>query len=112
MTDIKIIERREVKRDYGFLGTEAIIDHHKHGRLLIADGYGQMDGARGGMVRWEHGMVIKLQPADTFASLEAGAWNESTTLMQAVRAGYDDTRPLQNWDGHMIRAAAKAGSLL
>lgn len=49
---------------------------------------------RGGAYRWDHGAAFQLRPDDTFESLRAEAWNEDTTLFQAVAAGYDDDRPL------------------
>jgi hypothetical protein len=90
---IKLIDSREIDRDYGFAGTEAIVEQPEYGRLLIADGYGEK-GLCGGMVRWEHGIAIQLQPGDDFASLDAGGWNDAMCLRQAVLAGYDDTRPV------------------
>ena len=93
MKKINVIETRSVKRDYGFRGTEAIIDHPKHGRLLVVDGYGGTDSPRGGCVRWEHGKVIRLRDDDTCDDLETTKWNSQMSVLEAVLAGYDDTRP-------------------
>lgn len=81
--------------DYGFERTAAIIDHKKHGRILITDGFGGMDQLCGGMVRWSHGMAIKLQPMDaSIDELENKMWNYHMTLLEAILAGQDETRPI------------------
>lgn len=110
MSKVTIIERRNVERDYGFSGTEAIIDHPANGRMLLCDGFGGIDTLAGGVVRWTHGIAIKLQDSDTFETLDGAPWTNGVTLMQAVQKGYDDTRPVLDWDGLAIaRAAAAAG---
>ncbi|MFA5633414.1 MAG: hypothetical protein WC997_18140 [Porticoccaceae bacterium] len=107
---IAIVARRDIERDYGFRGTEAIIDHPKHGRLLLCDGFGGKDTLAGGTVRWTHGMAVKLEDDDTFDALDSTEWSVGTTLMQAVKGGYDDARPILDWDGLTIaRVAAAAG---
>ena len=98
-----VIETRDVERDYGFRGTNAIIDHPKHGRLLVCDGFGGMDTLRGGAVRWEHGIVVLLRADDTFATIDP-TWDY-------VRHGYDDDRPIQMWGGQAIASLAKACGL-
>lgn len=107
----KLIEKREVTRDYGFDGIDAIVDHPTHGRLLIMDGFGGTDTLKGGAVRWEHGMAIKLQDGDTIDGLINGEWNDYTTLMGAVIAGHDDSRPILEWDGDMVESVAKSVGL-
>jgi hypothetical protein len=102
-----IIEKRKVERDFGFLGTDAIIDHEKHGRLLIRDGYGGENGMQGGAVRFQHGMVVKLCTSDTFADLDKD-WNEFTSVFDAVVNGYDTARPIKDWDGKMITKLAES----
>lgn len=110
MQKITLIERRDVKRNYGFAGTEAVIDHPTHGRMLLCDGFGGIDSISGGTVRWAHGMAIKLHDGDTFETLDGAQWTNDVTLMQATQHGYDDTRPVLDWDGLAIaRAAAAAG---
>lgn len=52
---ITVVESRTVERDYGFNGTEAVLDHPKHGRVLLCDGYGGENTLAGGAVRWSHG---------------------------------------------------------
>lgn len=106
----KLIESESVERDYGFAGTIAIVEHSTHGRLLIQDGYGEMD-LRGGMVRWEHGMVIKLQPADTIESLRADMGKVPVSDWERMVHGYDDARPVLGWDGRMVAAIAKSAGL-
>lgn len=110
MSKATVIEKRNIKRDYGFDGVEAIVDHPKHGRLLVCDGFGGMDSLRGGAVRFEHGIVCKLHDDDTFAALDA-AWNDVTTIMAAVTTGYDDSRPVLEWDGMMVAKLAEGCGL-
>lgn len=108
---IKVIEIKSVEREYGFEGKIAIIDHDKHGRLLIVDGFGGMDELCGGMVRWRHGSVFKLHPDDALNSLDRGEWNEFMTLMEAVQRDADKSRPRLDWSGHMCAALAKRAHL-
>lgn len=90
----KLIESRQVERDYGTNGTDAIVESESGQRYLIQDAFGGIGTLAGGAVRWQHGIVIQLQPGDTFESLESGEWNESTSLWDAVTGGYDDSRPV------------------
>ena len=89
----KLIEAEKVERDYGFTGTNAIVESDGK-RLLICDGFGGMDSLQGGAVRWRHGMAIELKPEDTIESLRAGEWNETTTHWDAVIHGRDKDRPI------------------
>jgi hypothetical protein len=106
----KIIQRRDVQRDYGFWGVDAIIEHPKHGRVLIRDGFGGRGNADR-MVRWECGIVIKLQPDDTFESLESQMHSLGTTVRAAAERGYDPLRPVLPWDGDAVRRLAKGAGL-
>lgn len=110
MSKAIIIEQRSVERDYGFRGVEAIVEHEKHGRLLVCDGFGGKDSLRGGAVRFEHGMVCKLLDDDTFEQLDAD-WNDYTTVNSAVQSGYDGSRPVLDWSGHVIAGLAKSCGL-
>ncbi len=108
---ITIIDKIDVTRDYGMPGTAAIIDHPAHGRMMLCDGFGGLDTLQGGAVRWRHGVAIKLQPADTFASLATTPWNDWMPLLQAVKSGYDDTRPVLDWRGDAVAATAASAGL-
>ena len=108
---LKIIEKNEVKREYGFTGTEAIIEHPDHGRLYIADGFGGIDTLAGGNVRYQHGILIKLKKGDTLNSLKNSQWNDHTTLFDAVCHGYDENRKVLEWDGFAIEKLAESLSL-
>lgn len=110
---IKVVERRTVKRDYDFDGVEAIIDHPKHGRLFICDGFAGVGSLRGGAVRWEHGFVAKLKADDTFAALDAEDQRYvcPQALLSVIEAGQDDERPILEWDGHAVDRVAKAAGL-
>ena len=108
---VTLIEKQTVLLEYGFKGTLAIVDHPVLGRLLLTDGYGGENTPRGGAVRWEHGRVAQLQPGDTLESLRADNWNRITRLLNAVINGYDDTRPLKNWNGLAIEQIAQQAGL-
>ncbi len=106
ISESKVIERREVTRDYGFSGVEAIVDHAKFGRILLCDGYGEK-GLSGGCVRWEHGLVVSLMPDDSFEKLDSD-WNYCNSILDAACAGYDVDRKILNLKGHMIHNMAKS----
>ncbi|ELA9292952.1 hypothetical protein QUO15_004414 [Vibrio parahaemolyticus] len=106
-----LIEKEHVIRDYGFSGINAIIDHPKYGRLLLRDGYGGEGSIQGGAVRWRHGIALKLKAEDTLDSLKNTHWNDETSLFFAVINGYDDQRPVQDWDGIIIKNIAKSVGL-
>lgn len=103
-----ILERSNERGAYGMPAETMIVEHPEYGRLLLVEGYGGESQPMGGAYRWEHGVACRLRPGDTLESLHAGAWNEGTTLYQAVVAGYDDTRPVLDWTGHMVRKVADA----
>ena len=90
---VKLIEAETVTRAYDFRGTDAIVESDGN-RLLICDGFGGVDSLRGGAVRWEHGLVIRLQPDDTIESLKRAMWNECTSHWLAIVSGYDRSRPI------------------
>jgi len=105
----KLIESQSVTRDYGMSGTEAVVESNDGQRYLICDGFGGVDDLRGGAVRWEHGIVVKLQPDDTLECLKSKQWNDIVTLWQAVTQGHDDSRPVL--EGITPTAMAKACGL-
>ena len=107
---INVIESEDVERDYGFDGTIAIIDHPEHGRLLIQDGYAEHDIC-GGCVRWSHGIAIRIMADDTLDGLRDQAWSESMDLLDAVKSGCDESRPVLLWTGAMVASVAKAAGL-
>lgn len=106
MNGMKIIDQRNVVRDYGFDGHEIIIDHPDYGRILIMDGYGGESTPGGGCVRWTHGKAVLLHNNDTFAVLDA-SWNDDTSVYGAMINGYDDTRPVLQWPGNAIASMAE-----
>ena len=101
-----IVETETVERDYGMRGTNMILDHPRHGRLLVCDGYGGVGSVDGGAVRWRHGAVYQLLPGDTLAGLRSATVETgsagSMTLMDRMRHGYDDRRPILDWAGYVI----------
>jgi len=90
----KLIESVSVERDYGRTGTDAIVEANDGERYLIRDGFGGVDSLEGGAVRWSNGALYHLQPEDTIASLQSEAWNETTSVWDAVVAGFDGSRPV------------------
>jgi len=109
MTDL-LVETQAVERDYGFDGTQAIIDTN-NGRLLIKDGYGGVDTLAGGCVRWRHGAAYALQPGDTFKSMSAKfgtCYGKDVSILSAVFEQADEARPyLPYWSGDAIAAVAR-----
>lgn len=102
----KLIETASVERDYGFRGTQVIIDSEKHGRLFIEDGFGGMDSLAGGQVRWNHGMAVKVSPNATI---------ESLTSLEITESGFV-FRPIENldplpWNGFIIASIAASVGL-
>ncbi len=105
-----IVEHVEITRDYGLMGHEAIIDHPKYGRLLIQDSFGGMDSLQGGRVSFKFGLLIQLHADDTFQTI-TGVWNDYMDLGEAVRQGYDNSRPVMAWTGYMIEKLAESAGL-
>ena len=107
----KVIETGSQDKAYGMMRDYMIVEHPEHGRLLIVEGFGG-DDVEGQMYRWRHGVVAQIKGSDTMETLEAGEWNEHTSLLDAVLAGVDTERPMLDWDGIMIErmvdACAKA----
>jgi len=106
--ETKIVEKETLERAYGFQGVQAIIDHDKHGRLLVLDGFGGMDTLQGGAVRFRHGMVIRLKNTDTLSNLKNQNWNNHESLLSAVLQGCDDDRPVLDWSGSMVSKLAES----
>lgn len=106
MTNITVIEQRDVTRDYDLIGSETIIDHPKHGRLLVTDGFGGIDSPCGGAVRFDHGLVVSLKKEDTFNDLNC-PWNDYMDTHKAVINGFDSGRPVLNWNGSAITSLSK-----
>jgi hypothetical protein len=100
-----IIEQQTLEADYGFAATEAVVDHEKHGRIYICEGYGGEDSLAGGCVRWKHGTVIKLGNEDTLENLKSREWNEGTSYYSAMKSGYYGE--ILNWTGHAVEGLAK-----
>jgi hypothetical protein len=105
---ISVVESDTSTGLYDMLQGRMVVDHPTHGRLLLVEGFGGMDSLQGGQYRWMHGYAVRLQPGDTLASLDLKEWNEWTSLYTAVMAGYDKTRPVLEWSGHMIASVARA----
>lgn len=103
MTKIKLIEQETVERAYGILGTNAILEHNKYGRMLAMDAFGGIDTLAGGTVRWMHGMAIKLRNNDTLESIN----NMHPDLRTSMLLAYDKQRPVLTLRGQELEAIAK-----
>jgi hypothetical protein len=97
-TTARLVESRTREAQYGFSCREAIIEHPTMGRLWIGQNWGS-DGLNGKLILWKYGVVVKLIPTDSFATLD-NAVNEygMTTLHRASHAA-DPARPLLHWLG-------------
>lgn len=104
-------EQDQLVGKYNQTQTVAVVEHPKHGRLLLMTGYGGEEDPAGGAHRWRHGMVVSLQPGDTLTSLRGEKWNDGTSLFDAVAMGMDDTRPIKDWSGHAMESFAKKAGL-
>lgn len=105
-----LLETASFPGPYGFECKAAIIDHDTQGRILLFQRYGGVDWMDGGATRWRHGVCARLLPSDTFESLN-GEWNSTSTVLDAVLAGADDSRPLLEWNGIMIDRMARSVGL-
>lgn len=105
----QLIESRDVERDYGFTGCEAIVDHPTLGRILIVDGYGGENTPSGGCVRWRHGSIYQLLPDDDLDTLEDGRWNDSMSQLDAILYGIDESRPLHTGSVSILHIAKSVG---
>lgn len=109
---MKLIEKENTEREYGFDGINAIIESEKHGKLLIIDGFGGIDDLEGGSVRFKHGMVVKLKDNDTLSSLNKTVGCYYPTLMNDVCRGKNSGRPVMDWDSWTIENTARSVGLI
>ena len=100
-----LIEKRATEGRYEMITEAMILDTDTQGRILITDGYGG-DDVNGFCYRWKHGIAVQLKPSDTFVDLNKD-WNDCTSTYQAVVNGYDNSRPVLDWSGHVIASIAK-----
>jgi hypothetical protein len=108
MSNYKLIEKNEVTRDYGFAGLQLIVENKATGKqTLLTDAYGGENTLSGGRVRWSHGTAIEIKKTDTFETLNAEDETGTTVLTRAL-AGYDEERPIAQWDGFAIRSVANS----
>ena len=103
-TRIQVIELDHVGIEYQFIGTMAIIEHPRHGRVLLVDRFAAP-------VPWEHGRAVKLKDVDTLRGLRKTRWNQWYTLLSAALAGHDEARPPLAWSRHVIETIAKQAGL-
>lgn len=104
---IRIVDSRVTRGAYDFLRAQMIVDHPRHGRLLLAEEYCGETELRGGQYRW--GSVHRLRPDDTFDAL-GGEWNECTTILDAVEMQHDDSRPWLDWPPLYVERMARAAT--
>lgn len=111
-----LIEERAVKGAYDMSYTEAIVDHPKHGRIYISEGWGS-DKLGSECYRWSHGWIISI-PADAdFAWLDGDSrWEDcgiEITRLAALREALAvDGCELMHWfNGWAIRQLAESVGL-
>ena len=105
MSKARVIESGSNEGVYEISCDWAIVDHPKHGRLYVAQGYGGEDGIEGGTYRWRHGIVCRLLPGDTIETLGELYDTESgyeISILDGMIQGYDAERPVLGWAGYMI----------
>ena len=106
-TQIEVIEKRSVEREYRMEGTQAIVIKDGQ-KIMLVDGLGGQDDLCGGAVRWRHGMAFMLKDGDTFETLDA-EYNVYFSVLQRLLAGEDPERPVLMLSGNDIESiAAKA----
>ncbi len=104
----KPVERETYTGAYDQPCERIIIDHSELGRIMLSREFVGMDELRGGAYRWA--TAYQLQPGDTLEELDSGDWNDSTSLLQAVEHGADDTRPALDWSSEAVRELAEVAS--
>lgn len=107
MTKSKIIEKSSDSGAYDILCDSVIVDHPKHGRILITEGYGG-DSLNGYTYRWRHGTAVKLKPDDTFDTLKKEIEDMESAIECVVYVM--DIRDDLAWDGkHIAKLAESLG---
>ena len=86
--------------------SSAIVDHHEHGRILLRE-MKSLEGDNYGY--WSQGFAAKLLPADTLESLDQ--LDGDLTIMDRLRHGYDEQRPLFMWSGFVVESVASSVGL-
>lgn len=103
-TKSRVVDVDRQSGAYDMIRECAIIDHHKHGRILITEGWCGMDDIRGGAYRYTGGAVYQLKPDDTFASLADEQEQTGNDHLAGIRQ-------LLDWTGAMIDRVAKSAGL-
>lgn len=103
-TKSRVVDVDRQSGAYDMIRERAIIDHHKHGRILISEGWCGMDDIRGGAYRYTGGAVYQLNPDDTFASLADEQDATGSDHLTGIRH-------LLDWTGAMIDRVAKSAGL-
>lgn len=98
-----VVETDSYEGRYGFHITRAIVAHPEHGRIYMTSRYGGERSLNGGMVRWRHGMVVKMRADDELRNFQG----RSDDLWSLERGEYRD-RPILDWTGAAIESLAKS----
>lgn len=106
---IKIVESRTLRGAYNIPYDEMIVDHPKHGRLYLSEGFGG-GTCEGQTYRWRHGFAAKIKSDDTFADLDRYQSDEDPMPIRIALAGGYPTpgRELLDWDGFIVKRVAFA----
>lgn len=97
----RLIEQGVQKGLYGFDQQEVIVEIGGQ-RIYLCEGYGGEGAIMGGGYRWIHGIAILIDKNDTLNSL-----HNDTEAYSLMVGGYDNHRPIQDWDGEAIDTCAR-----
>ena len=102
----KLVERDTVTADYDLPCDTMIVELKDGRRIYLTQGFGGMNSLDGGMCRWRHGIAIHVFPTDTLESLRADSDDYYVAPYTRMIQGYDDQRPLLDWDGAVVESVA------
>ena len=88
--------------------TEMIVQLTDGRRIYLSEGFGGMSSLEGGQYRWRHGVAIAIQVTDTLESLHTDTKEYNCHSYERMMAGYDETRPILDWDGNVIDRVARS----
>lgn len=107
--EIKVIESAVRDGAYDMRYVEAIIQHPKHRRLYLCEGWGG-GNLKGEAYRWKHGVVAKLEGGDTLESLGEPVNDAFYTLREDITT-FGNMRQVFTWSGNAVEALADACGL-
>jgi hypothetical protein len=103
----KLIERNTLTGDYNLTKQAMIVEMSDGRRIYLIEGFGGMDSLEGGQNRWRHGAAVQILPTDTLDSLAEDSGEYHVTSYERMMHGYDEQRPVLDWDGSVIDRVAR-----